>query len=55
MGRGGNEGEEVCNQTVGFEQGPARMGIRYHGQRADIPSKGLFNIIYIYVLNITIT
>jgi hypothetical protein len=34
---------------------PARMGIRYHGQGADIPSKGLFHTTDIYAQNITIT
>jgi hypothetical protein len=36
---GGNEGEGVRNGPVGFEPEPARMEIRYHGQRADIPSR----------------
>ncbi len=30
------------NRAFGFEQGSSRMGIRHHGQKADIPSEGTF-------------
>ncbi len=35
-------GREVLEMgQLALSNGPARMGIRYHGQRADIPSKGI--------------
>jgi hypothetical protein len=43
--RSGNEKEGACNGSVSFE----------HGQRANIPSKGLFHAIDIYALDIITT
>jgi hypothetical protein len=40
---------------LALSKGPARMGIRYHGQRANIPSRGFFHTKDLYALNITIT
>ncbi len=36
LGEGGHNGQLVSNK------GPARMGIRHHGQGLTIPSKGFF-------------
>jgi hypothetical protein len=52
---GGNEGERVIMGQLALSKGPARMGIRYHGQEADIPSKGIFHTIEIHALDIIIT
>jgi hypothetical protein len=52
-GRGhGEEGNE-CEGQLALSKGPARIGIRFHGLRADIPSKGLFHTIDVCALNIT--
>jgi hypothetical protein len=41
----GNWGRGGCNGQLASSKGLARMGIRYHEQRADVPSKG-FPIFY---------
>jgi hypothetical protein len=40
---------------LALSKGLARMGIRYNGQRADIPSKGIFHTIDLHALIITMT
>jgi hypothetical protein len=44
MGRGNEtEGGGVLKMgQLALSKGPARMGTHCHGQRADIPSKGIF-------------
>jgi hypothetical protein len=34
------KGSGGCNGQLALSKGPGRTGIRYHGQIADIPSKG---------------
>jgi hypothetical protein len=53
MGRREMKGRGFVMGQLALSKGPARMGIYYHGQRADIPSKGLFPTIDICALNIT--
>ncbi len=54
MGRREMNGRGFVTGQLALSKGPARMGIRFHGLRADIPSKGLFHTIDICALNITL-
>jgi hypothetical protein len=54
MGRG-NKWEGVVMGQLALSKGPARTGNCYQGQRADIPSKGLFHTIDTCALDIIIT
>ncbi len=42
--RGKMKGRGAVMGQLALSKGPTRIGIRYHGQRADIPSKGFLLI-----------
>ncbi len=48
MGMGRLKGRGVVRGQLALSKGPARMGIRYHGQGADIPSL-IITCIYVFV------
>ncbi len=52
IGKGGMKGGFIMGRLA-LSKGPARMGIGYYRQKADIPSKGFFHTIDTYALNIT--
>ncbi len=53
--REGGETEGVLEVgQLALSKGPARMGIRFQGQRTDIPSKGISYSKFLHALNILI-
>jgi hypothetical protein len=54
-GEWGINGRGVVMGQLALSKGPARMGNCYQGQRADIPSKGLFHTINTCALDFIIT
>jgi hypothetical protein len=54
MGREGKQRGVLEEGQLALSKKPTRMGIRYHGQRADIPSEGISYNKFLYALNILI-
>jgi hypothetical protein len=54
MGREGKQRMVLEVRQLALSKEPAGMRIRYHGERADIPSKGISYNKFLYALNILI-